>query len=177
VRRARLAAVLVCLALPACTTQERPEGIAERWLLALNQGAAGEPGRYAQSEVSNEVLSNWERLDPGELDVIEVGNGSFRCEVYIACETRVPFRVVRLDGTEVPMDAIIPSHTGPPGGSRRVVIELVPPDRRLRLPSEGGPPIETASTATWLLAAAVGLGLTAISVLALRLAGARAQRD
>jgi hypothetical protein len=67
-----IAAALATLALSACAGQERPEGIVERWLLALNQGAAGEPDRYAPNAASEEILPGWEHLDPGELDVVEV---------------------------------------------------------------------------------------------------------
>jgi hypothetical protein len=102
VRRVVIAAVLTTLACSACASQERPEGIVERWLLALNQGAAGEPDRYASDAASEEVLPGWEQLDPGELDVVEVARAGTPREGTCAEGTWfVPFRVVRLDGSQL----------------------------------------------------------------------------
>ena len=72
-RRALLVAVVALVALTsACSSEQRPEGITERWLLSLNQGAAGRPDRYAPDEVSEQVVPGWHDLDPGFLDVITV---------------------------------------------------------------------------------------------------------
>ena len=72
-RRALLVAVVALVALTsACSSEQRPEGITERWLLSLNQGAAGQPDRYAPDEVSEQVVPGWHDLDPGFLDVITV---------------------------------------------------------------------------------------------------------
>jgi hypothetical protein len=87
----------VLVAFAACTGQARPEGIVERWLLSLNQGAAGRPDAYASDEVSQQVVPGWEDLDPGELDVIEVGR-SAPGEGGI---DQVPFRVVTIDDDEL----------------------------------------------------------------------------
>jgi hypothetical protein len=43
VRHRFWALAFVVLVLPACASTERPEGLVERWLVSLNQGAAGRP--------------------------------------------------------------------------------------------------------------------------------------
>lgn len=95
-RRAALLVVLLAAALPACAATERPEGIVERWLISLNQGAAGDPGTYADDEVSNLVVPDWDELEPGALDLIEVGRGG----TGEGGSFQVPFRVVYQDGRE-----------------------------------------------------------------------------
>jgi hypothetical protein len=90
-----LGAVALALLTPACGGgTERPEGLVERWLISLNQGAAGRPDRYADDAVSEQVLPGWRNRDPGALDVIQVGTSS-PGEGGIA---QVPFRIETLDG-------------------------------------------------------------------------------
>jgi len=156
----RLAAVLVLAAvlLPACSAErERPEGIVERWLVALNQGSAGRPQAYASDELSQEVLPRWEDLDPGELDVIEVGRARVDANDLGA---DVPFRVERLDGTTLERVARIERLDGAPDWR---VERLLPPDPALLLPSEGGPAIGVAEPAWWVGAVAVALGFVLVS--------------
>lgn len=100
-RGAAVAALLFVLAVPACASQERPEGIVERWLLALNQGAAGEPDRYAPNATSEQVLPRWEQRQPGELDVVEVARARPAPEECDGGTWTVPLRVVRKDGSEL----------------------------------------------------------------------------
>jgi len=83
---------------PACASQERSEGVVERWLLSLNQGAAGQPGRFggAPAEAAADaVLPGWRTLDPGTLDEIEVGSASLRRN---GSAQDVPFRLRTTDG-------------------------------------------------------------------------------
>jgi hypothetical protein len=165
VRRA-LALVLLALGLlalallPACAGADRPEGVVERWLASLNQGAAGRPERAAPDEVSEAVLPGWRSLDPGELDVIEVGRG----RLLSADAAEVPFRVARRDGTELVRTAVV--RRGPDGWR---IERLAPARADLPLPSEGGPPIAAAGPPWWLgaLAAAVAFGLGAEALMAL----------
>jgi hypothetical protein len=85
---------LLALLAPACAQEQRPEGVVERWLLSLNQGPAGDPNRYAPAALSQRVVPDWQRLDPGELDEIDVG-------VPVRGEgglLQVPFRTVTIDG-------------------------------------------------------------------------------
>lgn len=96
--RVTLAIVLGAILAGSCATdKERPEGIVERWLVSLNQGAAGRPDLYAPDEVSELVLPGWRDLEPGELDEIEIGadRGERMCEEHCA---DVPFRIIELDG-------------------------------------------------------------------------------
>jgi len=51
-----LAFTIVIPAASSCAAQEHPEGIVERWLLALNQGSAGEPLRYADADVTDALV-------------------------------------------------------------------------------------------------------------------------
>jgi hypothetical protein len=73
-RSRTLVVVVLAMLLTGCGVQsDRPEGIVERWLLSLNQGAAGRPDRYAPSQVSERVLPGWRDLEPGALDRIVIG--------------------------------------------------------------------------------------------------------
>ena len=99
-RRAPLIAVVALVALTAaCSSEERPEGITERWLLSLNQGAAGQPERYAPDEVSEQVVPGWHDLDPGFLDVITVEPALFIRGAIPG--SLVPFHLVTKDGDEI----------------------------------------------------------------------------
>jgi hypothetical protein len=156
VRRVVIAAVLTTLAFSACASQERPEGIVERWLLALNQGAAGEPERYAPSAASEEVLPGWEHLDPGELDVVEVARGGTPRDDTCAEGTWfVPFRVVRLDGSQLRSVACV-------AGVRvtQLTERIVSTDPTF--PSEGGPPIQDERAGVWGIAIGVGVALVIV---------------
>jgi hypothetical protein len=125
----------VVLLLSACATTERPEGIFERWLSALNQGSAGEPLRYAYPSVSDAVLPGWRTSDPGAFDVIEVGRA--RPCTYVgpaACEARVPFRVVSVDGAEMRFDALVGIDRAADEPTPSRVIGVVAAAPRPRLP-------------------------------------------
>jgi hypothetical protein len=176
VKRIAIVAAVVLL-LSACATTERPEGIVERWLSALNQGSAGEPLRYAYLGVSHAVLPGWRTVDPGAFDVIEVGRA--RSCTYIgpaACEARVPFRVVLMNGKEMRFDALvgIDRALDEPTPSRVIVVVAAGPQPRL--PSEGGPPIGSASTSAWLLALGTALGLVLLAEGVMRLVRRGASR-
>jgi hypothetical protein len=148
---------VVLLALVGCGDRARPEGLVERWLLSLNQGAAGRPERYADAGTSRRVLPGFERRSPGDLDVIEVGAARRN-----KCSFDVPFRVVTVDGGEVTGFAVIPiCPTAPilPIGS----LEL----RQLPagvFPSGGGSAFGTDRAAAWAVAAAVAVAITVISI-------------
>lgn len=164
-KRFLLGAVLLLLALPTCATHERPEGIVERWLLALNQGAAGEPDRYAPSGPSNEVLSNWHEREPGQLDVMEVGRAAPIEHLRPQEAYSVPIRIVRIDGSALEGFAIvIASREG------LLVASLNAPERTGgSLPSDGGPRFGATSLTTWIVAIAAGFALLAVSETAMKL--------
>ena len=166
----RLAAfiVLAAVLLPTCAKQERPEGIVERWLVALNQGSAGRPERYASDELSEEVLPNWNELEPGELDVIEVGSAVRDANDLGA---NVGFRVERLDGTVVERTARVERLDGSP---RWHIERLGPAGDAPALPSEGGPAIGAADLGWWLGAIGVALVLVLASIALMGLANRRA---
>jgi hypothetical protein len=102
-----LAFAIAILAVSSCAAQERPEGIVERWLLALNQGSAGEPLRYADADVTDALVPQWRSAEPGTFDVIEVGKGVPCGRGPTCCETRVPFRVELVDGGQLRLEAFV----------------------------------------------------------------------
>ena len=136
------------LLLGACGGTDRPEGVVERWLISLNQGEAGQPEKYAPDELSNRILP--EPREPNDLDVIEVGRGR---ELGVAAQ--VPYRVEVLDGPKLEGVAQLQRTAA---GWR--VTFLLPADPALRVPSEGGHRIGSASVALWL----AGLGFAALLV-------------
>jgi hypothetical protein len=162
VRRLVVPLVLLGALLPACAQDERPEGIVERWLVALNQGAAGRPERYASDELSEEVLPGWKDLEPGELDVIEVGS-SARDENDLGAN--VGFRVERLDGSILERAARVERLDGSPDWH---VERLGPPGDAPALPSRGGPAIGAAGLGWWVgaLGAAIALVLASVALMA-----------
>jgi hypothetical protein len=162
-----LVIVLMLVSSTACATETaRPEGIVERWLLALNQGSAGEPDHFAPAHVSDSILPGWEELGPGGFDVIEVGS---RHRVMNVCDEglTVPFRAVFLDGAEVSDAACV---VGP-----RIVglADLGTLPRRM-FPSGGGPAIGEDRGSVWLIAVGVGLLILLVSEALMRLVGSTA---
>ena len=93
--RRALALAAAVLALVACAREARPDGVVENWLRSLNQGAAGQPDRYAPDAVSEHIVPGWHDVDPGQLDVIEVG-----APTSTATGQDVPFHLANVDGAE-----------------------------------------------------------------------------
>lgn len=147
------------LALGACSTN-RPEGVVEHWLAALNEGSAGDPGAYAPSGLSARILPT--PRSPGDLDRIEVGKGADG-----ATTARVPFLVERTSGARIDGVAVL---SRPVGGSWRITA-LAPSAPGLRVPSEGGARIGAANAATWTLSLVAAGALTVVSLGAMALAG------
>jgi hypothetical protein len=146
--------VLATLFLPACGHTDRPECVVERWLISLNQGAAGRSQKYAPDQLSQQILPHWQTRDPGELDVIEVGKGrTYANESYL-----VPFRAERIDGSEISRVAI-----GSPNNTQATwhVEGLLPSDASLPVPSRGGHQVGGAGPAVWL----AGVGIAVLLVL------------
>jgi len=158
VRRTLPIALALLLALPACGDRQRAEGIVERWLLAINQGAAGRAGRYATPQSSRLILPRYSVADPGELDLIEVGEGR-----STECAYRVPFRVVRVDGEEITGDATFAlCPTAPITPIAGVELGPVPEGT---FPSEGGgSAFGTDRPAAWLVSLLVGIGIALAGV-------------
>ena len=154
-RRALLVSVVALVALmSSCSSEERPEGITERWLLSLNQGAAGRPDRFAPDEVSQQVVPGWHERDPGYLDVITVEPRELiRGAIPGAF---VPYHLVTKDGDEIDGTA----HLLQTGDSWRIT-DVGPGTA----PTEGGSPFG-AGLPGWPIALAVG-ALLALAALAL----------
>lgn len=156
--RASLVVVAVALLLGACSAADRPEGAVERWLIALNQGPTGEPGRYASEELSEQILPK-PRGD-GDLSVIEVGKG-----VVDQDTARVPYRIEG-NGTTIRGTAELDRSSG-----QWQVVALAPRDPALEVPSAGGERIGKAPANAWLIALATAALLTLVTVGLMRLAG------
>jgi hypothetical protein len=169
------AALLAAAVMSGCAHTDRPEGVVERWLISLNQGSAGRPDQYAPARVSDRILPDRERCDPGALDVVEVGIGGVfprgGGEGALA-----PYRVVYasdiadLCGSAV--HAAGPTYGfgqlfRPPGGDWSVVrlLERRRGDESLPLPSEGGGPMVEAPYEVWLVAMLGGIALCGLVAL------------
>jgi hypothetical protein len=160
-------AVMSMLLLASCAGTERPEGIVERWLISLNQGAAGNPGAFAADRVSHLVVPDWEELEPGELDLVEVGPGRFESGVTSLLDDDgyvVPFLVERLDGGRLRASAVLSAE---PGGWRVEAVSLE--TFGLTLPSEGGPGLDRGAGLAWLAALGLAAALVLLSTGLMRL--------
>ena len=167
-KRVAIAALMV-LALAGCASSpQRPEGVVERWLLALNQGSAGRAGRYADASTSRQILPNYSRADPGELDVIEVGTAR-----HVECSIEVPFRVVTVAGDERSGYAVIQAcPTTPITPIAGVRLESVAQEM---FPSEGVHAFGSSGTVAWAMAAGIGFVILLVGEGAMRLVRRRAR--
>jgi hypothetical protein len=176
--------LFAALLLAGCGHTDRPEGVVERWLIALNQGAAGRPGVYAPELLSQGVLPNWQDCEPGAIDLIEVGRGLEATALPKVAGTQylVPYRIEYTDDRTERCDTTRRPGVTPrgvavlvladyPDRARIRVVAALPEsavDRHLPLPSEGGPPVAKPSAVPWLAALAVGLLLCAGVALLMR---------
>lgn len=144
------AALLIVLA--ACANVDRPEGVVERWLKAINQGEIGEPEKYASPALSDEILAD--RKEPDGLDVIEVGRGEETGD-----RARVPYRIERAEGTKLNGVAELERS----GGEWRVVA-LRPAEPSLRVATEGGDRIGKASYLAWVATVGTAIALVGITL-------------
>jgi hypothetical protein len=176
VRRALFFIVVVGLLVPACGGTDRPEGVVERWLISLNQGRAGEPEKYAPEALSQMILPNWQRRDPGDLDVIEVGKGrpAPTTRPYLTPRSPsylVPYRVERLDGRA--SSGVAGLLLLARGGW--TVSDLLPPSPSLKVPSEGGERLGGASALVWLFGLAAAALFVLVSVALMSAVGSQAR--
>jgi hypothetical protein len=161
------------LLLAGCGHTDRPEGVVERWLIALNQGSAGRPGIYAPELLSQGVLPNWGECEPGAIEVIEVGRGIEATALPKLGGTQylVPYGIEYTNQREELCNttrqpdvasrgvAVLVLQDYPDRARIRVVAALPESavDRHLPLPSEGGRPVAKASAVPWMAALALGL--------------------
>jgi hypothetical protein len=187
-KRLALGAVVMLALLPACGGTDRPEGVVERWLISLNQGPAGRPGRYAPEQLSRSILSDWERCDPGALELTEVGRGREFTTNRPAVGTTaaaVPYHVEYTTGLDRSCDDPAAQHA-PTGGIALLdrkdgtwrIRKLSSAPRGggpsefagLRVPSEGGERIGGATLGQWLAGVGVGVALALIVVVLMSIA-------
>lgn len=153
-------APLAPLALGACTTVDRPEGVVERWLTSINQGPTGEPERYAEEALSEEILPS--PREAGGLDVIEVGKGAEE-----GGRARIPYRVARVSGEA--MHGVAELERSASG--EWMIVRLSPEDPTLLVPTGGGERIGRATPVVWVGSVAGGLLLVVMVFLTMRLVG------
>jgi len=173
VRRLIGLAGVAMILLAACGGTDRPEGAVENWLIALNQGKAGEPHTYAPADVTNSVLPNWAQCDPGSLDVIEVGTHA----AGKSGEALVPYRIEYasdLSSCETTEHATAPKEgtavvRRAEGGWRVTSLQTRSTTGALLVPSEGGEAIGTAPASAWLAALGISVLLMVLVALLIRL--------
>jgi hypothetical protein len=152
------------VALAACDAADRPEGTVERWLVSLNQGAAGRPDRFAAEALSDELLPGWDEREPGDLDLIEVGRA-----VPTQDGHRVPFRIVTAEGGVIRGWATTQDGTV-------VAVERPEDPSEIRVPSDGGARPPGAGGGAWLLAIALGVVVAALAFAVVGVIDRRATR-
>lgn len=153
----------------------RPEGIAERWLAAVSD--TGRDGVREDAVERAEEVGPVELAAPlvpadadGEHDLftdLEVGRADTRGR-----SARVPFRVHQYEGDEVTGHVVLVRATARARDGEWRVAEVAP--GRLgdgALPSDGGAPPSSAPFSLWLLAAGIGVVITALGSLLVRWAG------
>jgi hypothetical protein len=146
--------------LPACAdaerTTERPEGIVERWLVSLNQGASGEPFVYAYDQATATLAPDWDSRDPGAYDRISVGTAS-----TVDGRDVVPFRLELATGGAVGGVAVVVPRgiEGPTATEVRSVTLDDPP------PALSGVWSTSADARAWGLALVVAAFLAGVSLL------------
>jgi hypothetical protein len=156
----------------------RPEGYAESWLSAVSdmtrKGVHDEAARRA-NRLSPSPLGLAERLlrqagDTGgkrALSDLEVGKAHPAQSAF-----RVPFRlhIYRKTGTE-PVVVGTLKMSRPETGEGWTVENILARAPGEKVPSEGGPPPSRAPLGLWVGALVVGLVITALASLAVRVAG------
>jgi hypothetical protein len=146
---------VLLLSLVACSQQERPEGVVERWLVSLNQGPAGEPGLWAEERATREVTSWFDNSEPGQLDSIVIG------QVFNVTDggRLVQFSITTIDGETRSGEALLVHRSGEEG-STRIITAANPTDAAVTSSGWSG----NASTGSWLLALLLGAALAAAAV-------------
>jgi hypothetical protein len=174
-RRGAIAGLLLVVVLSACSSNDRPEGVVERWLLSLNQGVAGTPDRYggqAAVEAANTIVPDWRARDPGSFDRIEVdGNPAWAKGMIPPMQPlrEVPFRIETTDGRVIQgVVDVTPCGSGSAPGARWCVVNAGLGGVTLQVGSTWSTGVDPAGWA-WALGTAVVLTLLAVGlVLAVR---------
>jgi len=169
VRRFAALAVVAMLAVPACASDERPEGVVERWLASVDQAEAGRPERWTVRPLLTDDFFP-EITEPGAFDEIRVGDAQ-------QVGTPKPGYRVPFSGTLVVGGRVIAFwgyaivREGPDG--LRIARFATPPG----FPPTGAQDAFTASTrettpvGAWVIALVVAAALVGVEVLLMRLAG------
>jgi hypothetical protein len=151
---------------------ERPEGVAERWLRAVGDttrtGVSADARRRASGHGDPALIPAL--VPPGQsyngsdaFTAYEVGHASRSA----AGSARVPVRLTHRSGPAGTEHVALVLHETE--GSWRV-LAVDPPDRVLRVPSEGGPPVSRAPMTLYLCALMIVIASGGVCSLLLRLA-------
>lgn len=146
---------LAAVAASCSTSDQRPEGIVERWIVSMNQGVAGEPWRWADDDATARVSPTWDTNEPGSIDSFSLGSARAEGDGFV-----VPFTLERTDGRVASGDAVV-AWRSLEGEASELVVEQV----RLGVPTgETGRWQEAAPAAAWPIALLTGVVPTGVSV-------------
>jgi hypothetical protein len=157
---------------------DRPEGIAERWLTATSDLTRSGVRSDAEQRVRNDgdlalaeqlLTLGYDYKGKSAFTALEVGHGR-RVD---ANTTTVPMKLTdRADDRQTKQAVLV---LGREGNSWRVQA-LQPADATLRVPSDGGPPVSSAPLGLYAIALMIGAGITVAASALVRLAGREQNR-
>jgi hypothetical protein len=157
---------------------DRPEGIAERWLTATSDLTRRGVRSDAEQRVRNDgdlalaeqfITVGYDYKGKSAFTALEVGHGR-RVD---ANTTTVPMKLTdRADDSKTEQAVLVLSRDG---NSWRVNA-LQPADSTLRVPSDGGPPVSSAPLGLYAIALVIGAGVAVVASVLVRLAGGEQNR-
>jgi hypothetical protein len=157
---------------------DRPEGIAERWLTATGDLTRNGVRSDAEERVKNDgdLALAEQFLTPGydyggkdAFTALEVGHGR-RID---ANTTDVPMKLTdRADDKKTKQAVLVLGRDG----SSWHVQAVQPADPTLRVPSDGGPPVSSAPLGLYAIALVIGAGVAAVASFLVRIAGREQSR-
>jgi hypothetical protein len=157
---------------------DRPEGIAERWLTATGDLTRKGVRSDAEQRVTNDgdlalaeqfLTVSYDYKGKSAFTALEVGHGR-RVD---ANTTTVPMKLTDRAADSKTKEAVLV--LGRDGNSWRVQA-VQPTDTTLRVPSDGGPPVSSAPLGLYAIALLIGAGIAVAASILVRLAGREQSR-
>jgi hypothetical protein len=157
---------------------DRPEGIAERWLTATGDLTRKGVRSDAEQRVTNDgdlalaeqlLTVSYDYKGKSAFTALEVGHGR-RVD---ANTTTVPMKLTDRAADSKTKEAVLV--LGRDGNSWRVQA-VQPTDTTLRVPSDGGPPVSSAPLGLYAIALLIGAGIAVAASNLVRLAGREQSR-
>jgi hypothetical protein len=157
---------------------DRPEGIAERWLTATGDLTRKGVRSDAEQRVTNDgdlalaeqfLTVSYDYKGKSAFTALEVGHGR-RVD---ANTTTVPMKLTDRAADSKTKEAVLV--LGRDGNSWRVQA-VQPADTTLRVPSDGGPPVSSAPLGLYAIALLIGAGIAVAASILVRLAGREQSR-